>query len=106
MQKILFSVNREEQLRAKGLSAEEIAAASRSISKADPEAMEVDPPPPVERKSTSNTMTQQKRGVASVAKKPTEVVVINDRDLPSSTPLPPPLNVPIVTHSARSTEGK
>ena len=70
--------------------------------------MEVDPPPPpVERKSTSNTTTQQqKRGVASVVKKPTEVVAINDRDLPSSTPLPPPLNVPIVTHSARPTEGK
>jgi hypothetical protein len=87
------------------LSAEEIAASSKS----DPDVMEVDPPPPpVEEKSTnaSRAASQQKRGVASVVKKPTEVVVINDRDLPSSTPLPPPLNVPIVTHSARPTEGK
>ena len=31
----------------------------------------------------------------------------NDRDLPSSTPLPPPLNVPIVTHASKaSAEGQ
>ena len=31
----------------------------------------------------------------------------NDRDLPPSTPLPPPLNVPIVTHTSKaSTEGQ
>ena len=30
----------------------------------------------------------------------------NDRGLPSSTPVPPPLNVPIVTHSKSTAEGQ
>ena len=97
--------SREEQLRAKGLSSADIEA-SRSSSRADPEVMEIAPPPPPAGGKSAiagSTATQQKRGVASV-KKP-EPVVINDKDLPSSTPIPPPLNVPIVTHSARPSEG-
>ena len=77
--------------------------ASKFDSKATTDVMLV--PPPSEEKSTNSVsaVTQQKRGV--VSEKVSAPVVINDGDLPSSTPVPPPLNVPIVTHSARPTEG-
>lgn len=67
--------------------------------------------PPLEEKRTNivseNRSTtvpqQQKRGVSSAEK--LEPIAVDDKDLPSSTPAPPPLNIPIVTHSARPSEG-
>ena len=65
-------------------------------------------PPPLKTTSATNNVsaaTQQKKDAASSSKKISEPVVIDDRDLPSSTPAPPPLNVPIVTHSSKPIEG-
>ena len=66
--------------------------------------------PTFEEKSTRVTQgdppstTTSTKGMSSDAERP-QAIVIDDRDLPSSTPAPPPLNVPIVTHLSRPTEG-
>ena len=102
---------REERLRAKGLDPDEIEGEDKPTSRPLPE-MKLVPPPSrgeggtngsTSRGTSSTTLPQTKGGVASNVKPQT--VVIDDKELPSSTPAPPPLNVPIVTHSARPSEG-
>ena len=54
-----------------------------------------------------STRQKQDRTGANSAQSKVQLESANDRDLPSSTPLPPPLNVPIVTHTSKaSTEGQ
>ena len=98
-------------MRAKGLDPDEIEGEDRPTSRPLPE-MKLVPPPvrgeggtngSTSRGTSSTTLPQSKRSVA-LDMKP-QAVVIDDKELPSSTPAPPPLNVPIVTHSARPSEG-
>lgn len=48
----------------------------------------------------------QRTGEPMVERTDAQLEEVNDRDLPSSTPAPPPLIVPIVTHAKGSTEGQ
>ena len=61
----------------------------------------------VEWKAPSKSLRRTGVAAAStVSEQPKPSDEINDRDLPSSTPAPPPLIVPIVTHSKDSAEGQ
>ena len=92
------------------MTSEDIEEADKQT---DKDVMEIAAPPQEAKSSDStsvgsngsNTAARQKRVVAESGKKRSEPVVVNDRDIPSSTPIPPPLNVPIVTHSTGPTEG-
>lgn len=102
---------REEQLKAKGLSTKSIAEAEEEQKHTDmkfvlPELTEDDsstdekskPPREAQKKLTET------KG-ASGSSETEHQQIINDKDLPSSTPVAPPLNVPIVTHATKNTEG-
>ena len=60
----------------------------------------------VEWTAPSKSLRKTGGTASSVTEQPKPSDEINDRDLPSCTPAPPPLIVPIVTHAKDSTEGQ
>ena len=60
----------------------------------------------VEWKAPSKSLQKTGGAASSVSEQPKPSDEINDRDLPSCTPAPPPLIVPIVTHAKDSTDGQ
>lgn len=60
----------------------------------------------VEWKAPSKSLRRTGAAASTVSEQPKPSDEIIDRDLPSSTPAPPPLIVPIVTHTKDSAEGQ
>ena len=115
LQMVHFS--REEQLKAKGLCSKDITDSEVEKNQANIKLVF-----PTLKEKESNTeerlketqmkhgLAQSSRGASSASSERPAFTLeqrqsVNDRDLPPSTPVAPPLNVPIVTHSAQNMEG-